>query len=445
MKEKSGEDTHAAYWTDGQDYVTVTFKNRDGYWGVNAMVTTLSREEYEAADDSFLPQIANPEAGSRPVEPVTMTTKVQPSGVEANVTVDLPAENWYASESFGELRFEAAPEKAKVNSYSSGLRLSFWTDEASLRAEQEKGAENMTDVESLYILGMEMKGCAYTKYGKKMTDYVAELREGLWLRLSVYQMSVYPGSEAEAVIRSLNVQAGDISFFYEPPIWDDDLDDGWDDDQDDDQDDGQDAEPEPDSPEFSMDYILNSQWMADGVVSLEESPEAVYVVNRFTAGELSFYHDMESEDYYSYLDFDIRVSNEETDVPPLLEMWISLVTQESYMDIASVTFTVGGRAYTFSGLSVEEDFADDGTNFRQVMLIEFDRDSLMLLTNLEISRLLGEEDFTMVLHGNRDIEVDMGYNFWRVFPVYWDLYQNSGASDCLDSYQGTEMTSQLAY
>ena len=36
LKEKSGEDTHAAYWTDGEDYVTVTFRNRDGYWGVTS-------------------------------------------------------------------------------------------------------------------------------------------------------------------------------------------------------------------------------------------------------------------------------------------------------------------------------------------------------------------------------------------------------------------------
>ena len=427
--------THSAYWTDGQDYVTVTFRNRDGYWGVTAISTDLSRDEYDAADDSSLPQVGNREAGSSPVEPVTMTTDVKPSGVEANVTVDLPAENWYASKSFGELRFQIAPEESKVSGNSGGLRLSFWADEASLRAEQEKGAEDMADAESLYLLGMEMKGCTYTKYGMKMTDYIAELREGLWLRLSVYKLSVYPGSEAEAVIRSLNVQAGDISFSYEPLDWDDDLDDGWDD------------EPVPVGSNAIVDYIRNSHWVADGAVYLEDKPNAVMVYNNFTVEELSFSHDLESDKYYSYLDFDIRVMDAGTDKQlPLLRMWISMYTQGSFMDISSVTFTTGGRDYTFSGLSDEEDFIEDEGEFRQDMLILFDQDSLPFLSDLEISRLLGDEMVKAVFHGTRDLEAELGENFWNIFSVYYDLYVNSDATDYLFGFdEGTEMTSQLAY
>ena len=431
VKDKSGEDTHAAYWTDGQDYVTVTFRNRDGYWGVTAISTDLGSAEYEAADDSFLPQAGNREAGSSPVQPVTMTTKVKPSGTEANVTVDLPAENWFARESFGELRFLIAPEESKAGSDSGGIRLSFWADEASLRAEQEKGAENLADAESLYLLGMEMKGCTYTKYGMKMTDYIAELREGLWLRISVYRMSVYPGSEAEAIIRSLNVQAGDISFSYEPLGWDD----GWDD------------EPVPVGSNGVMDYIRNSRWVSDGTVYLEEKPNAMMVYNNFTVEELSFSHDMESDKYYSYLDFDIRVADAGTDTQlPLLRMWITMYTQGSFMDISSVTFTTGGREYTFSGLSDEEDFIEDEGEFRQDMLILFDRDSLPFLSDLEISRLLGDEAVKAVFHGTRDLEARLGGNFWNILSVYWDLYVNSDAPDFLDGFdEGTAMTSQLAY
>ena len=435
VQEKSGDDTRAAYWTDGKDYVTVTFRNRNGYWGVTSVTTGIPGEEYEAADDSFLPQVGNREAGSSPVELVTMTTKVKPSGEEANVTVQLPSENWFARESFGELRFLISPEESKLNSNSAGLRLSFWTDEASLRAEQEKGAENLADTESLYLLGMEMKGCTYTKYGMKMTDYTAELRESLWLRISVYQMSVYPGSEAEAVIQSLNVQAGDISFCYEPLGWDDDLDDGWDD------------EPVPVGSNGVMDYIRNSHWVSDGAVYLEEKPNAMMVYNNFTAEELSFSHDLESDRYYSYLDFDIRVENPGTDKQlPLLRMWISMYTQGSFMDISSVTFTTGGRDYTFSGLSDEENFTEDEGEFRQDMLILFDEDSLPFLTDLEISRLLGDEAVKAVFHGNQDLEGRLGENFWKIFSIYWDLYVNSDAPDCLYGFdEGTAMTSELAY
>ena len=430
LKEKSGGDTHAAYWTDGEDYVTVTFRNRDGYWGVASIVTDLPREEYMAADASFLPPVGNRAAGSSPAEPVTMATRVKPSGEEAAVTVQLPSENWFVKESFGELRYLNAPDESKVSSNSSGLRLSFWSDAEALRAEQEKGAENLADAESLYILGMEMKGTAYTKYGMDMTDYTAQLGENLFLRMSVYQMDLYPGSEAEAIVRSLSVQCGDFSFSYEPLGWDDDP--------------GE--EPALGGSAFSMDYITGSKWAADGVIRLEEKPQAVMVYNNFSVKELAFSHDMESDKYYSYLDFDIRVADVGTDTQfPFLRMWITMYTQESFMDITSVTFTTGGRDYTFSGLSDEEDFIEDEGEFQQDMLILFDDSSLPFLYDLEISRLLGEESLRAVFHGSRDIEAELGANFWNIFSVYWDLYQNSGASECLDGFEGTEMKSELAY
>ena len=430
LKEKSGEDTHAAYWTDGEDYVTVTFRNRDGYWGVTSIVTDLPREEYMAADASFLPPVGNREAGSSPAEPVTMATQVKPSGEEASVTVQLPAENWFAKESFGELRYLNAPDESKVSGNSSGLRLSFWSDAEALRAEQEKGAENLADAENLYILGMEMKGTTYTKYGMDMTDYTAQLGENLFLRMSVYQMDIYPGSEAEAIVRSLSVQCGDFSFSYEPLGWDDDPD----------------EEPVLGGGDLNIDYIRNSRWVSDGTVYLEEKPGAMMVYNNFSVEDISFSHDMESDKYYSFLDFDIRVADTVTDTQlPLLRMWITMYTQGSFMDVSSVTFTTGGRDYTFSGLSDEEDYIEDEGEFQQDMLILFDDNSLAFLYDLEISRLLGEESFKAVFHGSRDIEAEIGPNFWDIFSVYWDLYQNSGAAECLDGLEGTEMTSELAY
>ena len=359
-----------------------------------------------------------------------MGTKVKPSGEEASVTVQMPAENWFAKESFGELRYLNAPDESKVSGNSSGLRLSFWSDEEALRAEQEKGAENLADAENLYILGMEMKGTTYTKYGMDMTDYTAQLGEDLFLRMSVYQMDLYPGSEAEAIVRSLSVQCGDFSFSYEPLGWDDDLG----------------AEPVLGGSAFSMDYITGSKWAADGVIRLEEKPGAMMVYNNFSVEELAFSHDMESDKYYSYLDFDIRVADVGTDTQfPFLRMWITMYTQESFMDITSVTFTTGGRDYTFSGLSDEEDFIEDEGEFQQDMLILFDDSSLPFLYDLEISKLLGEENFKAVFHGSRDIEAELGPNFWNIFSVYWDLYQNSGAAECLDGFEGTEMKSELAY
>ena len=195
LKEKSGEDTHAAYWTDGEDYVTVTFRNRDGYWGVTSIVTDLPREEYMAADASFLPPVGNREAGSSPAEPVTMATQVKPSGEEASVTVQLPAENWFAKESFGELRYLNAPDESRVSSNSSGLWLSLWSDAESLRAEQEKGANG-----SVVVIGEDEPAADGGSASAAEVSADTENSTAVAAEVSEAETSEEDGAEPEIVI-----------------------------------------------------------------------------------------------------------------------------------------------------------------------------------------------------------------------------------------------------
>lgn len=83
----------------------------------------------------------------------------------------------------------------------------------------------------------------------------------------------------------------------------------------------------------------------------------------------------------------------DTDQPlPLLRLWFTLTTKEAPMDITSVTFTTGGKDYTFSGLSDEGDFSrkEEG-DYQQNMLVIFDDNSLPFLTELENNRLAGKQ------------------------------------------------------
>ncbi len=136
----------------------------------------------------------------------------------------------------------------------------------------------------------------------------------------------------------------------------------------------------------------------------------------------------------------------DTDQPlPLLRLWFTLTTKEASADVTSVTFTTGGKDYTFSGLSDEGDFSrkEEG-DYQQNMLIIFDDNSIPFLTELENNRLAGQETLKTVFHGNRDIEEELDRNFWDIFSVYWELYRNSNAPACLTDLAGTEMTAEPA-
>ena len=420
VKPKDGDTYHAAYWTDGNVTVTVTFKNRDGYWGVGSITTGMSKDEYGVADTSFLPHVGNREAGSSATAPVTLTTEVKSTREKVTVTADVPTEYWFPQVSFGEARYLNAASEDKASGNSSGLRISFWPDEATLQADLNAG-DNLTETESLYLLGMVMPGYTYTRYGMNMTDYVARLADNLWMRISLYKMTVYDGSEAEAIIRSLQIEKGDFSFSYQPLSCD----------------------VGDDGASF-LDVVKDSGAVQEGILYVTEKDDAAYVNNNYDAAFLSFSHDLESDNYYSYADFDVVVLNPGTaDERPILRLWISLWTGGQAVREDSVTFTTGEKSYTFTELSDPDDFKQDGEDYKQTMLIRFDQDSLPFLVDLDWNHLLlGEQSIRVVFHGTEEIATELSDHFYDVFSAYWTLYYGADAENCLDGYHANPMRTE---
>ena len=432
VKETGSEDTAAAYWTDGQDYVTVTFRNKDGFWGVTSITTDLPKEEYEAADISFLPRVGNREAGSSPVAEQTLSVKMKDGSEEVSVTAQVPTEYWYGKVSFGEVRLLNAVDESRVSGNSNGLRLSFWSSREAIEADQAKG-ENLTETEPLYLLDQIMPGCTYTRSGMQMQDYIAELAEDLWMRVSAYRTDVYIGSEAEAMIKSLTVQKGDFTWHWEP------LGLGWDD--------GDDEGDDWMGGDFSLDTLMNSDAVAQGILvpqTLESG--SLLFASSYDAEDLAFSHEGESENYYSYTDFDILVLDPETEQQlPILRLWIMLRTQEKPLNISSVTFTAGGREYTFTDVSEEEDTeALEEGGYSQTILIRFDQESLFMLTQMGMDLLLGGDPVPMVLHGDEDLRVELDEHFREPFRAIWTAYVDCDAESNLSSYKGNPVESRLS-
>ena len=211
VKEKDRDEYHAAYWTDGDKYVTVTFKNNDGSWGVTSVTTDILSEEYSVADYSFLPRVGNRWAGSSATEAQTMKAKVQGTSDEVIVTAQVPVEYWTTASSFGEARILNVADVTRASGNSAGIRVGFWPDEASRQAEREK-AENVQELEDWVALGTTLKGYSFTKNGMDMTEYVLPLKDDLCMSLQFYKCDPCTGSEAEAIVYSLVVEYGDFTY-----------------------------------------------------------------------------------------------------------------------------------------------------------------------------------------------------------------------------------------
>ena len=211
VKEKDRDEYHAAYWTDGDKFVTVTFKNNDGSWGVTSVTTDILSEEYSVADYSFLPRVGNRLAGSSVTEPQTMKAKVQGTSDEVIVTAQVPVEYWTTASSFGEARILNVADVTRASGNSAGIRVGFWPDEASRQAEREK-AENVQELEDWAALGTTLKGYSFTKNGMDMTEYVLPLKDDLCMSLQFYKCDPCAGSEAEAIVYSLTAECGDFTY-----------------------------------------------------------------------------------------------------------------------------------------------------------------------------------------------------------------------------------------
>ena len=59
-------------------------------------------------------------------------------------------------------------------------------------------------------------------------------------------------------------------------------------------------------------------------------------------------------------------------------------------------------------------------------------------------QLSGQEPMRVVFHGTRDLEVQMGSNLLKPFALYWEFYEESNATLCLDGYSGNPMEKRLA-
>ena len=65
--------------------------------------------------------------------------------------------------------------------------------------------ENLKEIDSRTIGGIEMQGRTYKTVGMEWIEYYGELPSGIWVTCKISRTSIEPGSEGSAILDSVKI------------------------------------------------------------------------------------------------------------------------------------------------------------------------------------------------------------------------------------------------
>ena len=198
---------------------------------------------------------------------------------------------------------------------------------------------------------------------------------------------------------------------------------------------------------FDMKPLQENEYLT---IDVNEEKNIAFVQSFLQAGDTAFSHKANSDAKYSYTRFDLLVLNygDESSAFPVMRLWVNVCTKDVKFDFDSITFTIDGKAYTFTGLYnaefVEE---EDGGENLQRMLLRFGNENLEFLAALEKlfnSTSSYEElmaiSIPVVLHGTEDVSTEMGGGLLMDFMSIDDAYFSSNGASYISLVASTPMT-----
>lgn len=202
---------------------------------------------------------------------------------------------------------------------------------------------------------------------------------------------------------------------------------------------------------YDMSYIRKNSEVF--TVDVNEDSGVAFVESTLSVGDRSFVHRHENDRLYNSTRFDILVVNYESSSSyPVPRLWITYCADE-YIYYDSVTFTVNGMDYTFTGISDPEWRSKDENGAAEETLIKFGAENVDFLYALKDYRgnfssyaeLMDEKNgpkINMVIHGeNEDVNVTLGGGFLLDFTYIIEAaYLENGGLGYIDRVNSTEMT-----
>ena len=148
--------------------------------------------------------------------------------------------------------------------------------------------------------------------------------------------------------------------------------------------------------------------------------DSAFIETTLNARERSFTHPHESSRLYSTTLFDVLVVNyQKPDNYPIFRLWITYCADDGFQHFDAATISLGNKRYTFTDISDPDWLVYDKDNgYVEDLLIRFNQDNVSFLTELE--KMIGNKttieeleqiDVKLVLHGDEEIQADLGSNF----------------------------------
>ncbi len=204
--------------------------------------------------------------------------------------------------------------------------------------------------------------------------------------------------------------------------------------------------------ELDLTYLTENSGLFSVQTDVEN--DVSFVETTMSVKNRSFVHRYESDTRYSFTGFDVLIVDRSTpDAFPILRLWITYCADE-FLNVSSVTFTVGDEAYTFTDIADPEWQIETEDGVIEQVMIRFGSGNLAFAEALaELIRPF-EDDYTllldesacpkvdMVLHGDRDADAVLGSGFISEFFALLMAVIHIGGT--LDNVTGTPMTVSAA-
>ncbi len=202
-------------------------------------------------------------------------------------------------------------------------------------------------------------------------------------------------------------------------------------------------------------YDLSYAKSKSGVFTVDEDTDrdVAFIESTLSVSDRSFVHKYESDYRYSSTMFDILVVDcSRSTSYPVPRLWITYCA-DNYLYYDSVTFTIDGTDYTFSGISDSDWRTKDENGVVEEVLIKFGTEALPFLGAMETlyekypsyDELMDETNgpkIKMVLHGrNEDVRVTLGSGFVLDFALIIEgAYLNTNGLDYIDKVNSSTLT-----